>query len=81
MEWVAIVTMIIEMVQKCRENRDAEAITADALNRPLGRWMIRAHLRDEGIRGKRLRSAMRQVKEKKISNKEIEAFIENALDA
>jgi len=79
MEWVTIVTMVIKMIQKCREERDAALITADALNRPLGRWMIRAHLKDNGIRGRTLAGAMRQVRAKPMSEKDIEVFIENAL--
>ena len=80
MEWVAIITMVIEMVQKCRENRSAEEITATALNRPVGRWMIRRHLIDQGIRGRELRDAMSQVRSHEITDDDVKSFVENALD-
>jgi len=81
MEWVAIIQMIIQMIQQCNEERNSAEILVFALNRPLGRWMIRQHLRDNGVKGRRLRSAMSQVRARRISDKEIEAFIENALAA
>jgi len=79
MEWVAIIAAIIEMIQKCKEERDEDEITAAALNRPLGRWMIRAHLKSKGIRGKKLAQAMRDVRAHEMSDRDIEAFVANAI--
>ena len=78
MEWIAIVSMIVEMIQKCREERDNESITAIALNRPVGRWLIRREMKSRGLRGKKLRSAMRKVSEYEMSDSDVEAFVENA---
>jgi len=79
MEWVAIITAIIEMIQQCKENREEDEIIADALNRPVGRWMIRAHLKSKGIRGRKLAGAMRDVRSHKMTDKDIEAFVSNAI--
>jgi Cys-tRNA synthase (O-phospho-L-seryl-tRNA:Cys-tRNA synthase) len=78
MEWIAIVTMIVEMIQKCREDRDNESITAIALNRPVGRWLIRREMKSRGLRGKKLRAAMQKVSDYKMSDSDVEAFVENA---
>ena len=78
MEWIAIVTMIVEMIQKCREERDNDSITAIALNRPVGRWLIRREMKSRGVRGKKLRAAMHKVSEYEMSDSDVEAFVENA---
>jgi len=79
MEWVAIVAAIMEMVQSCRENRDRDDIEADALNRPLGRWMIRRTLRDKGLRGEGLRNAMQQVRNHEMDDDDVRDFLTDAL--
>ena len=80
MEWIAIVTAIIEMIQKCREDRDRDEIERDALNRPLGRVMIRRALRNKGAKGFQLREAMEQVRHHTMHDDDVIDFISDALD-
>lgn len=58
MEWVLLIEKILELIQKCRENRSRSEIEA-GLRRPgrLERWALRAILRKEkGFRGTELRA-------------------------
>ncbi len=82
MEWIMIVTTIMEMVQKCRENRSKDEIEALATgNRPLGRYLIRRELRRKhSLRGADLRDAMRQVREHEMDDEDVCGFIDDALD-
>ncbi|KKN77722.1 hypothetical protein LCGC14_0356960 [marine sediment metagenome] len=56
MEWIMIITAIIEAIQECQENRDRDDIEA-GLNKPgpRERWAIRRILiQEKGLRGKKL---------------------------
>ncbi|MCP4166048.1 MAG: hypothetical protein GY759_09170 [Chloroflexi bacterium] len=82
MEWVVIVTTIMELIQRCREDRDKESIELLATgNRPLGRYFIRRELRRvHGIRGAELRDAMQQVRDHEMDDDDVCGFIDDALD-
>jgi hypothetical protein len=80
MEYVALAKFIIEFIKECRENRSKNDIEEVALNRPLGRWLIRKQLRDKGHRGVKLRTSMRTLKEATMTDTDVKAFIANALD-
>ncbi len=57
MEWVLLIEKIIELIQKCRENRSRAEIEG-GLKRPgiMERWALRAILREKGLRGRELRA-------------------------
>jgi len=57
MDWIMILTMLMEMLQKCQENRTPEAIEA-GLNNPgiRERLALRAAIKEKlGLRGSALR--------------------------
>lgn len=62
MEWVAIITMIIEAIQKCLENRQSRESIMTGLRNPGPReaWVLRRILRKEGNRGRRLRQLTKE---------------------
>ncbi len=62
MDWMIIITMVIEMIMESLENRSPELI-ADRLKKPRGREALvlrRILVKEFGLRGRALRDACRE---------------------
>jgi len=82
MEWVLLIEKIIELIQKCRENRSRAEIEG-GLKRPgiMERWALRAILREEtGLRGRALRAKVNEGIEelKSLDSDDIQELMDEA---
>lgn len=80
MEWlILIMPIIVTMIQSCNKSQNVSEIQDAALNRPVGRVMIRWALRKEGFRGGKLREAMKEVRDYDMSDDDVKDFVLDAL--
>lgn len=60
MDWVAIITMIIESIMQCREQRSRESVKRDVSSPGLRQWLaLRVSLRRSGFSFPEINEALR----------------------
>ena len=86
MEYIAIATAIIELWAKCREIRNGDDPNDEEVLKAArgvqGFRTIRQNLRDQGLRGRRLRQAMRREwsEVKAMDDNDLLGFIKDAVE-